>query len=132
MSDNTVEALLRPPVEINVAYAAFFLSLIIFLCPTIFMLTEKVSYGVALSFVAFGVIRYKQGYVIKNYHKNLKRLPDFKMNSNAVPVHKKSIWIGKGFEWNAIHTQRLSALLKRSKYRQQCHQQSNQLSWAID
>ena len=114
MSDNTVEALLRPPVEINVAYAAFFLSSIIYLCPTIFMLTEKVSYGVSILFILFGIYRYKQGYVIKKYHMNLKRLPDFSMNSNDVPVHKKSIWIGKGFDWNAIHTQRLSDLKKPS------------------
>lgn len=114
MSEHGVEALLRPPVEKGVAYAAFMLAAIIYLYPTLFMLTEIVSHGTAVLFIGFGLYRYLQGKVISDYHKNLKRLPDYTIDSSKVPVHKKSIWLGKGFEWTALHTQRLSDLRKPS------------------
>ena len=84
MSDHGVEALLRPPVEKGVAYAAFMLAAIIYLYPTLFMLTEIVSHGTAVLFIGFGLYRYLQGKVISDYHKNLKRLPDYTIDSSKV------------------------------------------------
>lgn len=112
MSDVNTEALLRPAVELGVAFSSLMMGGIIIVAPTLFMLTEQVSYGMLVLFVLFAFIRGKQGWRIYSYQRNLKRLPSFTMLSSQVPVSLKSIWYGRGFEWTATHTQRLSDLRK--------------------
>lgn len=110
MSDVKVEALLRPSVELGVALAAFSCALIIFMNPVLFMITEHVSWGVACLFLIFGFVRFTQGRRIYKYQRNLKRLPQFTLKSAQIPVSRTRIWMGKGFDWNAKHTQRFSDL----------------------
>lgn len=112
MSETKIEALLRPTVEYNVAISSFVCAGIIYVQPSLFMLSESVSYGLSFGLCAFGAYRYKQGKVSHVYKKNLKRLPSFTMKSSEVPVSKSKIWLGSGFEWTAVHTQRLSDLRK--------------------
>jgi conjugative coupling factor TraD (TOL family) len=114
MSDVKVEALLRPSVELGVALAAFSCALIIFMNPVLFMITEHVSWGVACLFLIFGFVRFTQGRRIYKYQRNLKRLPQFTLKSAQIPVSRTRIWMGKGFDWNAKHTQRFSDLKQPS------------------
>ncbi len=110
--DDTIEALLRPAVELGVAISAFVCALFIFLAPSLFMLTEVVSYGVAALFIFMGAIRWREGWLIYSYQRNLKRLPSFVIKSSEIPTSRSKIWLGKGFDWTAVHTQRLSDLRK--------------------
>lgn len=112
MAEGTVEALLRPVVEFNVVLASLFAAVMIFFQPSVFMLTETVSYGVALGFCCFAYFRYRGGLRIYRYQRNLKRLPSFVLKSSDVPVSRSKIWMGRGFDWTALHTQRLSDLRK--------------------
>lgn len=112
MNESTVEALLRPTVEKSVALACYGCAALVYFEPMVFMLNEAVSYGMASAFVAFGYYRYRQGAVVSRYKKNLRRLPSYNLKSSEVPVSRTKIWLGKGFEWTATHTQRLSDLRK--------------------
>jgi conjugal transfer pilus assembly protein TraD len=112
MNESTIEALLRPTVEKNVAFACYSCAALVYFEPTLFMLNETVSYGMSAAFCGFGYYRQRQGEVIARYQRNLKRLPSYLLKSSDVPVSTTKIWLGKGFEWTATHTQRLSELRK--------------------
>lgn len=60
-----------------------------------------------MGFLAFGVYRGRQGWVILRYRRNMRRLPRFALRSNQIPVSQRYLWLGKGFRWEARHTQRL-------------------------
>ncbi|MDX3983603.1 conjugative coupling factor TraD, PFGI-1 class, partial [Pasteurella multocida] len=64
-------------------------------------------YSIAAGFGALSFYRAKQGWQIVRYHRNLKRLPNYSMTSKQIPVSNKYLFVGKGFEWKPIHTQRL-------------------------
>ncbi len=112
MNESSIEALLRPTVEKSVAAACFGSAALVIFEPMVFMLNETVSYGMASAFTLFGCLRYHQGEKVSRYKRNLKRLPGYQLKSAEVPVSKSKIWLGKGFEWTATHTQRLSDLKK--------------------
>ncbi|EEU8500043.1 conjugative coupling factor TraD, PFGI-1 class, partial [Salmonella enterica] len=44
---------------------------------------------------------------IVRYHRNLLRLPRYALTSRKIPVSSQRLFLGKGFRWLPIHTQRL-------------------------
>ncbi|MDP8185312.1 type IV conjugative transfer system coupling protein TraD [Phocoenobacter skyensis] len=107
MSKHILEGLLRPPVEF---YPAFVHSSCAFICvaaPWSLALNPSIGYGLGGAFGCLAYVRFKQGWKIVRYHRNLKRLPDYSLTSSQVPVSSKFLFLGKGFEWKPIHTQRL-------------------------
>ncbi|MDR0578717.1 MAG: type IV conjugative transfer system coupling protein TraD [Candidatus Accumulibacter sp.] len=102
-----VEVLLRPAVEL---YTVAVCASAAFLCLAApWSLALKPSWGVysALAFVCFGAIRLKDAWVILRYRRNLRRLPRYGMQSRKVPVSPQRLFVGRGFRWEARHTQRL-------------------------
>jgi conjugative coupling factor TraD (TOL family) len=63
--------------------------------------------GTAGAFLAIGLWRGRQGWRILKYRRNMRRLPRFELRSDQIPVSNRFLWLGKGFDWEAIHTQRL-------------------------
>lgn len=114
MSDSTVEALLRPPVELGVALSCLLAAYVINFVPSVFMLTENVAFGFSILLLVFAYLRANEGWYIYRYQRNLKRMPKYEMTSSEIPVSRSKIFLGLGFEWTAIHTQRLSDLQKPS------------------
>lgn len=108
-----VEALLRPPVEIYAAITYAMISAVMIIAPSIMMMTPDVAYVSAFVLGLLSVRRFKQAHRIRKYQKGLLRLPEFKMNSNEVPVSHQKLFLGKGFRWNAKHTQRLHDIRRR-------------------
>lgn len=106
-SEHLMEALLRPPVEFFTAVMAFLSALLCFMSPWVLALHPSVGVGVGALFFLLGMKRTKQGLKIMKYHRNLKRLPVYKMSNKEVPVGRKFLFLGKGFRWQPIHTQRL-------------------------
>ncbi|TYA47782.1 type IV conjugative transfer system coupling protein TraD [Aggregatibacter actinomycetemcomitans] len=104
---HTLEALLRPPVEF---YPAAVHSTCAFICaaaPWSLALSPLIGYGLASGFAGLGIMRFRQGMEIVRYHRNLKRLPYYALTSRQIPVSTKSLFLGRGFEWDPKHTQRL-------------------------
>ncbi len=116
-----VEALLRPPVEIYAASTYLLIAAVMVVAPSIMMMTPGVAYVSAFLLSLRGTQRFLQARKIIRYQKGLRKLPEFKMNSDQVPVSYKKLFLGKGFAWDVRHTQRLHDLRRREglKYTQQ-------------
>ena len=48
-----------------------------------------------------------QGKLIHKFRKQLKVLPFYAATPDEVPLSNKALFLGKGFAWEQIHTQRL-------------------------
>jgi conjugative coupling factor TraD (TOL family) len=105
-----LEGLLRPPVEWISTMAAFVAALLYVNFPALFMLSDRLSYGLACALFLFGCYRFKQGYRVWRYQHNLKRMPTYTMTSKELPLLDDKLFLGKGFLWTAQHTQRLRDL----------------------
>lgn len=107
MSDTHLEALLRPPVELNSAVICATACGLCVSWPELMLMTPTVSYGSALLFGSMAVYRARQGLTLRKYQRNLKRLPKFEMESKDIPKLKNHIYLGKGFRFTQKHTQRV-------------------------
>lgn len=102
-----IEALLRPPVEFYTTIVCTICALLCIFTPWAVALEPSVGYGLAAGFLWLAIKRGFEGYRIVKYHRNLKRLPFYALSSKQIPVGKKFLFLGKGFQWGQKHTQRL-------------------------
>ncbi|EOF5506060.1 type IV conjugative transfer system coupling protein TraD [Salmonella enterica] len=58
-----------------------------------------------------------QGWQIVRYQRNLLRLPRYALTSRKIPVSRQWLFLGKGFRWQPIHTQRLYDCLQQEAAR---------------
>lgn len=65
-----------------------------------------VAYTLSGMFLTRAAVLYRRGWRIKRYQKQLTRLPLYRMRSKDLPVSNKVQFLGMGFEWTAVHTQR--------------------------
>lgn len=105
-----LEALLRPPVEWYTTGVALIGSIFLIKFSSIFMLTKLPAYSLSMLLLTIGLLRFKQGYRVWHYQKNLNRMPVYKITYQQLPMSQKKLFLGKGFLWTAQHTQRLSDL----------------------
>ncbi len=108
-----VETLLRPPVELWSVLAAVATACIVLLAPGLFLLPQPIAYvaaAVLLVWIAFP--RYMQARRILRYQRNLRRLPTYLLRPDKIPVSTKTLFLGLGFRWQQLHTQRLRDTLR--------------------
>jgi conjugative coupling factor TraD (TOL family) len=103
----TIEALLRPAVELYTVYVCAAAALLCIFAPWAFALTPLFGVISALGFVGLGYVRLRQALVVLRYRRNIRRLPHYTMTSKDIPVSNERLFIGKGFRWTQKHTQRL-------------------------
>ena len=60
-----------------------------------------------VGFSGYGLWRFRQGFRILLYRRRLGRLPRFTLRRDRVPVSSRQLYVGRGFRWEAKHTQRL-------------------------
>jgi conjugative coupling factor TraD (TOL family) len=108
MSDRYVmESLLRPPVELYSATVAGSATLICLTAPWAVALAPSVSWVTAAGFGVLALRRTRQGLKILRYQRNLRRLSRYALTSAQIPVSRRHLFLGKGFQWTARHTQRV-------------------------
>ncbi|MKV93062.1 conjugative coupling factor TraD, PFGI-1 class, partial [Salmonella enterica subsp. enterica] len=107
MSRYALEALLRPPVEFYSTVTAGCGALICLMQAPLLMLTPLQSHLMACGLVLLALRRGWQGWKIVRYQRNLLRLPRYALTSRKIPVSRQRLFLGKGFRWQPIHTQRL-------------------------
>jgi conjugative coupling factor TraD (SXT/TOL subfamily) len=102
-----VERLLRPAVESWAGLVSGVAAGLLLRWPEFFLLPPTMSkvFAVVLGVIAFRY--FKQAYRIIHYQQHLRRLPSYVLASSKVPVSHKQLFLGKGFRWEAKHTQRL-------------------------
>ncbi|OBX34899.1 hypothetical protein A8U91_03962 [Halomonas elongata] len=102
-----LESLLRPAVEFNTTWVCLGCAVLCLYAPWSIALAPSVGWGMAAAFLALGGWRAHQGWTVLRYRRNMRRLPRFALRSDQIPVSSRSLWLGKGFKWEACHTQRL-------------------------
>jgi conjugative coupling factor TraD (SXT/TOL subfamily) len=108
--DKPLEGILRPPLEWYSAGTALLLAAILKIFPEYFLIPDNMFNWVCLGLVAFAGWRFWQGLQIVRYHRRLKAMPRYEMTSHELPVKTNTLFLGKGFLWGPIHTQRLRDL----------------------
>ncbi|NWB98370.1 type IV conjugative transfer system coupling protein TraD [Pseudomonas gingeri] len=104
---HTIEALLRPAVELYTVAVCLMGACLSVFAPWSLALTPPFGLAAAAFFLVFGGIRLRQALVVLRYRRNIRRLPRYVMTSKDVPVSNRRLFIGIGFKWEQRHTQRL-------------------------
>ncbi|MCD6047026.1 MAG: hypothetical protein K0S08_673 [Gammaproteobacteria bacterium] len=105
-----LEGLLRPPFEWYSAGTSLLLALILKRFPQFFLIPNVIFLWVCGGLVLFAFWRFWQGLQIVRYQKHLKKMPHYDMTSKELPIDQAQLFLGKGFLWEPIHTQRLRDL----------------------
>lgn len=102
-----VENLLREATEIYSAMTLLSLAFLAYQVPNFLLLTQIMGKYAACSLSGLGVYRAMQAYRVKRYQWRLIAQPYFAMSTVDVPLSKQWLFVGRGFRWLPIHTQRL-------------------------
>ncbi|MCG5526668.1 conjugative coupling factor TraD, PFGI-1 class, partial [Ectothiorhodospira haloalkaliphila] len=107
MNRNPVEALLRPAVELWSAFVAGTAAVIALVAPWALMMTPAVAWVAAAVLGGFALVRGWQGWKVLHYQRNLRRLREYRLGTDRIPVSRRKLFLGLGFAWTQKHTQRL-------------------------
>ena len=107
-SSYPVEALLRPPVEGSVCLVSWLCAAIVALAPATLMMTPSVAYATAGALVVYGAAWGWRALVVVRYQRNLRRRRRWVVGAEDVPKREDALFLGRGFEWTARHTQRFA------------------------
>lgn len=102
-----MESLLRPAVELYSASVAGSATFICLTAPWAVALAPSVSWVTAAGFGVLALKRTSEGMKILRYRRNIRRLPRYVLTSEQIPVSRRHLFLGKGFQWSPRHTQRL-------------------------
>ncbi|WP_110648773.1 type IV conjugative transfer system coupling protein TraD [Salinicola peritrichatus] len=105
--NHPLESLLRPAVELYTFWVCLGCAALSLWAPWSLALAPSVGIITAAGFLTFGLWRFRQAWIVLRYRRNMRRLPRFALSSRQVPVSKRHLWLGKGFQWQARHTQRV-------------------------
>ncbi|MDX8378099.1 MAG: type IV conjugative transfer system coupling protein TraD [Mariprofundales bacterium] len=121
MSD--IEALLRPPVELWTAVVAAVAAIICLVFSSHLMMPPTVAQGTAAILLTLAGLRTWQAGLVIRYQRNLRRLPEYCLKPEEIPVSANKMFLGLGFRWNQTHTQRLynTRIPKYAKYLEPSH-----------
>jgi len=112
MSAHPMEALLRPPVELWSTCTALAAGTLAWLAPWALMMPPGIAIASSLTFFGFGFWRGRQAWRVLRYQRHMKRLPEYQIRADQIPVSRHKLFLGKGFRWTQRHTQRLRDTLK--------------------
>ncbi len=103
-----IEALLRPPVEFISVVVASSAAWLAWSAPSLWMTTAPVARGAALALLCLAAVRGRQGLCVVRFQRNLRRLPEYRLKPSQIPVSAIRLFLGTGFRWTQLHTQRLA------------------------
>src|SRR5919109_3880881 len=103
-----IDALLRPPVEFVSGVVASTAAWLAWIAPGLWMTTPPVARGAAVGLLCLALVRFHQGLRVVRFQRNLRRLPDYRLNPVQIPVSRTKLFLGRGFRWTQLHAQRLA------------------------
>jgi conjugative coupling factor TraD (TOL family) len=115
MSNQPIEALLRPPVEVSSVITNTAMGIVAVSAPQVLMMPGGVGYTVGALFIVRAAWLASHCVKLKKYQRGLHVLPQYEINPSQIKKDKDALFLGKGFEWSAKHTQR-RADLDRPEY----------------
>lgn len=109
-----VENLLRPPVELISAATLFIGSAWLASTPDWVPVGQSAAIGLSLSLLGASIWRFKQGWSLIRYQRNLRTLRRYSVKPNEIPWSNEVLYLGMGFRWTALHTRRLHQAMNPS------------------
>lgn len=106
MSKN-LEGLLRPPIEIASFLTYSLISIVFALAPEYMLMTPVVAYVTVVGLMSIGIIRLRKSIKLVAYQAGLKKLPKYVMAFSKIPKKQGKLFVGRGFEWEPKHSQRI-------------------------
>ena len=106
-NDYPIERLLRPVTEFNAAYVSGMAAGLSVTAPYYWMMTEPVSYLCASAFSYVGYNYLDDALRLRRYQQNIKTLKPYTIKPKDLPTSKHKSFLGQGYRWQSIHTQRL-------------------------
>lgn len=107
MAEHAMESKLRPAVELYTVAICIGAAALCLTSPWAVALSPEIGLVAALAYALFGLIRLRQAWEVLRYRRNVRRLPRYELTSRQIPVSRKRLFIGRGFRWTRLHTQRL-------------------------
>ncbi len=107
MSDRPLEVWLRPPVELWTTLTAGTAAAIALAAPWALMTPPPVADAAASLLAGLAIWRARQAWRVLRYQRGLRRLPVYRLNARRIPISRRRLFLGRGFKWEAQHTQRL-------------------------
>src|SRR5690625_7645013 len=101
-----IEQLLRPPVELAATLAYGCGGLLALLSPGLLLTVPSVAYLLATFCFYRCAVRTHTSVRLLRYQVTLLVLPCWEISSSQLPMSQKDIFLGRGFDWEAIHTLR--------------------------
>ena len=106
MTQAVLEAKLRPPIELWSAAVAFGCALVALVAPWALMMPPELGWITALLASGFSVLRSHEALRILRYQEGLKHYNLTKIAPHELPGTADELYLGQGFEWTQLHTQR--------------------------
>lgn len=111
-----IENLLRPPVELYSAGTLFVGSAMLASTPPWVPVSAPTALAMALGLLVGALWRGHQAWTVLRYQRNLRTLRRYSLKPSEIPWSREVLYLGMGFRWTALHTQRLhQALLPRNR-----------------
>lgn len=106
MSHGTIEAWLRPPIEIWSALTAACCGLVALITPWALMMPPDLGLGTAALAFGFAGLRARQAWRVCRYQYGLTRYKATTIAPHKLPRIPGKLYLGEGFAWGQQHTQR--------------------------
>src|SRR5690606_28259901 len=107
MAEHALESRLRPAVELYSVAVCAAATLLCLQAPWAVALSPQLGRWSAAGFALFGLIRLRQAGQVLRYRRHIRRLPRYALTSRQIPVSRQRLFMGRGFRWTQLHTQRL-------------------------
>lgn len=108
-----VEALLRPPVEQSAIATHAALALLGLGAPQVLLLPGGVGYALAAASALRAVWLGRRMTRLMRYQRRLRVLPAYQMHPKRLRAPQGTLFLGRGFLWDARHTQRYADTQRR-------------------
>lgn len=115
MSAGPIDDVFRPPYELASAAASTLAAGALLIEPATFLLTPLQAVGAAGALTLLGAWRMTQAWRVISFRRAVRRLQPYALRPNDVPWSRNAVFLGRGFEWTARHTQRMT-LLSQPEY----------------
>ena len=102
-----LENLFRPAVERHAAIAALAAASGVIAWPEVLMLTPGAGLVVAALLFAHALRREAQAERVLRFQRHLRQPPHYVLAADRIPWSRHKLFLGRGFRWTAVHTQRL-------------------------
>lgn len=125
-----IENVFRPPFELATVVASLLAAAAVLVRPAMFMLTTWQAIAAAMALVVLASWRWTQARRLMAHRAAVRTLQPYALYPQEVPWSRNSVFLGRGFEWTARHTQRM-AVLAQPEY-EPLQRQSWLYRWARD